>query len=100
MALTDKISENLDELLLIKGKGFVRKSDNIPVSITDGDKFVTYCSVNDDFSSYVKKDISTRDSDMPKGVNGFLIHGAVPLDRNLKNTRVQLDYYAFAYTIR
>ena len=42
-------SIRLDEILLLKGKGFVRKKDNLPLNITDGDKFVTYGSVNGNF---------------------------------------------------
>ncbi|MEK6834910.1 MAG: hypothetical protein AABX61_01455 [Nanoarchaeota archaeon] len=93
-------SIKLDEIVLIKGKGFVRRSDNQPVNITDGDKFVTYGSIMGDFEQMVRADIFQRPSEMPKGINGFTIHGGIPLDRTSKNTDVQIDYYAFVYTPR
>lgn len=93
-------SANLDEIVLIKGKGFVRKSDNLPVNITDGDKFVTYGSINGNFEQTVRADISERVTEMPEGFNGFTIHGEIPLDRTSGNTNVQIDYYVFVYSPR
>ena len=93
-------SIRLDEILLLKGKGFVRKKDNLPLNITDGDKFVTYGSVNGNFEQIVTNDICKRISKMPSGVNGYMIHGEIPFSRHSRNTIVQIDYYAYVYSPR
>jgi len=90
----------LEEIVLVKGQGFVRKSDDVPVDITDGAQLVTYCSINADFPQVVRDDIEKRRTEMPEGTNGFFIHGMIPLDRSSKNTDVQMDYLAFVYAPR
>jgi hypothetical protein len=90
---------DLDEILLVKGKGLIRKKDSAPISIKDGNKYITYCSVKSDFSIKIQQDITLRASEMPSGVNGYLSIGAIPLDRDSEKTQVQLDYFAFTYEV-
>ena len=91
---------DLDEITLIQGKGFVRKSDKVAVNIADGNRLVTYGPIDGNFEEIVKKDIEKR-LEVPEGVNGFFIHGEIPLgDRTSENPQVQIDYYAFVYVPR